>query len=69
MQSWEVIGVCNVYCAIVCAKWALDLGVSQVRQIIFLIGGLLFGPLMMLGLYIYLIGKAKKEGQPGAKMA
>jgi hypothetical protein len=69
MQSWEVIAVCNVYCAIVCAKWALDLGVGQARQILFLIGGLLFGPLMMLSLYIHLINKAKKEGRPGAGMA
>lgn len=64
----EVIAVSNVTCAIVCAKWALDLGFSQVRQILFLIGGLLFGPLTLLILYIYLINKAKKEGQAGAKM-
>jgi hypothetical protein len=64
----EVIAVSNVTCAIVCAKWALDLGFSQLRQILFLIGGLLFGPLALLILYIYLINKAKKEGQPGAKM-
>ena len=64
----EVIAVSNATCAVVCAKWALDLGFSQLRQILFLLAGLLFGPLTLLILYIYLINKAKKEGQPGAKM-
>jgi len=67
MQSWEVFGLCNIYCAMICAKWALDLGVSRVRQVIFLIGGLLFGPAMMLCLYVYLLRKAKKDGQPGGQ--
>ena len=64
----ETIAVSNTVCALICAKWALDLGFSQFRQILFLIGGLILGPLMLLILYIYLINKAKKEGQPGAKM-
>jgi hypothetical protein len=68
MTMKEVIVVSNVTCAVVCAKWALDLGFSQFRQMLFLIGGLLFGPLTLLILYIYLINKAKKEGQPGAKL-
>jgi len=21
MQSWEVFGLCNIYCAMICAKW------------------------------------------------
>ncbi len=58
----------NGTCALVCAKWALDLGFSQLRQILFLIGGFLLGPFMLLILYVYLINKAKKEGQPGAKV-
>ena len=65
----EVIAVSNATCAVVCAKWALDLGFSQLRQILFLIGGLLFGPLTLLVLYIYLVNKAKREGKPGGKMA
>ncbi|HOW66041.1 MAG TPA: hypothetical protein P5186_20080 [Candidatus Paceibacterota bacterium] len=63
----EAYLVSNVACSIICAKWALDLGFSQTRQTLFLIGGLLFGPLVLLILYVYLINKAKKEGQPGAK--
>ncbi|RJP27217.1 MAG: hypothetical protein C4527_13670 [Candidatus Omnitrophota bacterium] len=64
----EAIVVSNLSCAIVSAKWALDLGFSQVRQIIILIGGLILGPLMLLVLYVYLIQKAKGEGQPGSKI-
>ena len=52
----------NIACAIICAKWALDLGYSQSRQIIWGLGGIFFGPLIMLLLYIRLIYKAKSEG-------
>ena len=64
----ETIVVSNLSCAVICAKWALDLGFSQVRQIVFLIGGLLVGPLMLLVLYVFLIHKAKQDGAPGAKV-
>ena len=64
----ETILVSNVSCAIISAKWALDLGFSQLRQILFLIGGLILGPLMLLILYICLVNKAKKEGSTGAKI-
>lgn len=63
----NAIVISNLTCAIVCAKWALDLEFSQVRQILFLVGGLLLGPIMLLILYVFLINKAKKEG-PGAKV-
>jgi hypothetical protein len=39
---------------------------SQGRQLLCLVGGLLFGPLTLLILYVYLLNKAKKEGHPGA---
>jgi len=64
----DAIVVSNLTCAIVCAKWALELGFSQLRQIIVLIGGLLLGPLMLLILYVYLIRKAQTEKMPGGKM-
>ena len=54
-------------CAIISAKWAMDLGYSQFRQTIFGIGGLFPGPLMLLILYIRLLYKAKEEGKPCAK--
>jgi hypothetical protein len=55
-------------CGIICGKWALDLGYSQLRQILFLVGGLILGPVMLLILYVYLINKAKKEGATGGKI-
>ena len=63
----ETIVVSNVSCAIICAKWALDLGYSQLRQILFLVGGLILGPVMLLIIYVRLINKAKKEGATGGK--
>jgi hypothetical protein len=56
-----------IACAIISAKWAMDLGYSQFRQIIFGIGGLIFGPLMLLILYVRLLYQAKAEGKPAAK--
>ena len=64
----EIIVVSNLSCAVICAKWALDLEFSQIRQVLFLIGGLLFGPIMLLVLYVFLINKAKKEGGSGGKV-
>jgi hypothetical protein len=62
----ETIVVSNLSCAVISAKWALDLGFSQIRQILFLIGGLLLGPIMLLILYVLHVNSAKKEGKPGA---
>ncbi len=57
----EALAVGNVLCAIISAKWALELGLSEGRQILFLIGGLILGPLMLLILYIRLQYKHKAE--------
>jgi len=64
----ETLAISNVTCGIVSAKWALDLGFSQIRQIICLVGGLLFGPLMLLILYVFLVNQAKAAGQPGGRV-
>jgi hypothetical protein len=64
----ESIVVSNLACAVICAKWALDLGFSQFRQILFLIGGLLLGPIMLLILYVFLVNQARNEGRTGGKI-
>ena len=64
----ESIAVANVICAIVSAKWALELRVSQLRQFLFMIAGLVFGPLTLLVLYVYFIEDAKKRGWAGGKL-
>ena len=46
-----------VLAAVVSAKWAMELGHSQARQFIWGLGGLLFGPLIPLILYIRLLRK------------
>jgi len=45
----------------------MDLGYSQSRQVLFGIGGLMFGPLALLILYILLFYQAKAEGKATAK--
>ncbi|MCK4557076.1 MAG: hypothetical protein KAU47_06120 [Candidatus Aminicenantes bacterium] len=57
----EALTVGNVLCAIISAKWAMELDFSEGRQILFLIGGLLLGPLMLLILYIRLQYKHKAD--------
>lgn len=64
MQN-TIAGV-NIVSAIISAKWAMELGYSQGRQILFLIGGLILGPIMLLILYIYLLNKKLKEKKPDA---
>ena len=64
----ESIAVGNITCAIVCAKWALELGASQVRQILFLLGGRLFGPLTLLILSVYFMRSAEQRGAPGGRV-
>ena len=51
----------SVLCALISAKWALDLGFSEGRQLLYLIGGLLLGPFMLLILYIRLQYKQRAE--------
>jgi len=53
----------NVLCALISAKWALELGFSEGRQLLYLIGGLLLGPFMLLILYIRLQYKHRAENK------
>lgn len=48
----------SLTCGVIAAKWALDLGYSQLNQIVSGIMGLIFGPLALLLLYIRLIYKS-----------
>ena len=44
-------------CAIICARWALELGWGRVRQFLWLLIGGLLGPLGLLILYMRLARK------------
>jgi hypothetical protein len=58
MQVETALVIVAVTCAIVCARWAMDLGFSQVRQVLWGIFGLVAGPLAMLCLYVRLVRAA-----------
>jgi len=53
--------------AVVSAKWAMDLGYSQLSQFFWGVGGLILGPLMPFFLYIRLIYKCRAEGRLGGQ--
>jgi len=53
----------NVVSAFISAKWAMELGFSEGRQVLFLFGGLLIGPLMLLILYIRLQYKYREDAK------
>jgi hypothetical protein len=63
----ETIIYTNLACAFISAKWAPDLGIRQVRQMLFLLAELLFGPLILIVLYVMLVNNAKKDGASGRK--
>jgi hypothetical protein len=56
--GWVVFGN-----SIISAKWAADLGFSQLRQLLWGIAGLFAGPLVLLILYLRLLRKAKASAQ------
>ncbi|MAG92580.1 MAG: hypothetical protein CMJ48_02340 [Planctomycetaceae bacterium] len=53
--------------ALVCAKWSMDLGFSQTRQLLWGIGGLFCGPIVALILYTRLIYRARETGAAGGQ--
>jgi hypothetical protein len=65
---YNTIAGINIVCAIISAKWAMELEYSQLRQILFLIGGLILGPIMLLILYIYLLRKKLEEKKTTASI-
>ena len=64
-MQYTISGMLALTCAIISAKWAMELGFSQARQLIWGLGGLILGPLILLVLYIRLLYKV--EG-PARKM-
>jgi hypothetical protein len=54
-------------CGILSAKWAMELGCSQLRQALWGIAGLLLGPLALLLLYVRLLGTRQALKEPGGQ--
>ncbi|MGO8745160.1 MAG: hypothetical protein ACLQNE_04145 [Thermoguttaceae bacterium] len=51
------VGYVHFIVAIICARWAMDLGFSQFRQLLWAIAGFVAAPLVLLILYVRLIRK------------
>ncbi|PKO19770.1 hypothetical protein CVU37_01895 [candidate division BRC1 bacterium HGW-BRC1-1] len=64
---FPVIFYGNLCCAIVSAKWSLELGYSQLRQMLIFAASLLLGPIVLANLYIYIVREAAKHGDKGAE--
>jgi hypothetical protein len=65
----KTIAGINIVCAVISAKWAMEMDYSQGRQLLFLIGGLIMGPFILLILYSYLLNKKQKEKSADARIA
>jgi hypothetical protein len=55
--SYVSLGYVHLIAAIICAKWAMDLGFSQFRQLLWGIAGFVAAPLILLILYVRLVRK------------
>ena len=56
--NYASIGYVHVIVAIICAKWSMDLGFAQFRQLLWGIAGFFAAPLILLILYVRLIRKS-----------
>ena len=63
MQIAPLLGYVHLVGAIISAKWAMDLGFSQFRQVLWGIAGLVLAPLVLLILYVRLIEKAPESAR------
>jgi hypothetical protein len=55
--DYATVGYVHLIAAIVCARWAMDLGFSQSRQLLWGVAGIVAAPLVLLILYVRLIRK------------
>ncbi len=57
----------SLTCGILSAKWAMELGHSQLRQVLWGVAGLLLGPLTLLVLYVRLVGTRQARHETGGQ--
>ena len=57
------LGIIAFACAVISAKWAMDLGWSQIRQVIWFAAGLLLGPLALMILYVCSYSAARESAK------
>lgn len=56
-------------CAVIAAKWASELGFSQISQLLWAILAFVFSPLALAALYVRHLHQRKAQGLPGANWA
>ena len=61
------VGLILLTCAILAARWAMDLGFRQTSQALWGLLGLALGPVALVMLYVRLINKRKAEGLPAGR--
>ncbi len=54
-------GWIGIIAAIIAAKWAMELGFSQARQLLWAIAGFVLPPLALLALYVRLLRQADRR--------
>lgn len=59
--------VCFLF-GVLSAKWSMELGYSQLMQIILFTTALFVGPLVLFILYIRLLYRRKENGEPGTQL-
>ncbi len=64
-----ILSLSGFACGVVSAKWALELGHSQLRQALWGVAGLLLGPLALLVLYVRLVATRQARHESGGQWA
>jgi len=60
-EMTATIGWVHLIAAIIAGKWAMELGLGQTRQLLWMIAGFFFPPLVLLALYVRLIRQRPAE--------
>ncbi len=55
--------ICAV-AAVICGKWAMELGFRQSVQVLWMVAGFVLPPVALLALYVRLARRSPMEGKP-----
>jgi len=55
----DMVALVNFTCAVIGGKWALDMECDVFKHLLMVLGGIFLGPLMLLGIYIYMMVKGR----------
>ena len=66
--DYVTLGGIGLITAIICGKWAMELGFRQSRQLLWMIAGFVIPPLALLALYVRQIRQFRQEGKTGGRL-